>query len=133
MTAGGSNVSKARKHGYGAYTHGCRCPVCIEAKAAYQRGLRAAGRGSAPLTHGISGYQNHGCRCAVCVEAKRAATQRQRQARREANMTDTPIFAAVAGDHAPHVEALLTRPGLPSDPAALVAALAADAGGEAGK
>lgn len=29
------------KHGYSAYSHGCRCATCLVAKRTYQRELRA--------------------------------------------------------------------------------------------
>lgn len=79
-------------HGYGPYTHGCRCDVCREAKAAYMRAKRAehrreangplideSGRYVAPIsTHGtISGYADYKCRCLECTAAKSRASSRQ--------------------------------------------------------
>jgi hypothetical protein len=80
-------------HGYGAYSNGCRCEICREAKAAYMRklrdrrhrlrryvqGLPDAGRYVVDgITHGYAGYQEFSCRCRIC----RAATaERHRRAR----------------------------------------------------
>lgn len=68
------------KHGYSAYTHGCRCDVCRIAKRNRMRDDRAAakarlaesgGRIAAGVAHGIGGYDNHSCRCETCRKAKR--------------------------------------------------------------
>ena len=66
------------KHGYGAYTHGCRCEVCLQAKAAYIRGAREAAKAKAVpgvavegAPHGTrSGWELHGCRCDDCKKAQ---------------------------------------------------------------
>lgn len=60
------------RHGYVAYSNGCRCKVCREAKAAYLREKRAdAGRRrrlvesgggrylATGITHGYNGYQDY--------------------------------------------------------------------------
>ena len=80
-------------HGYVAYTHGCRCDTCREAKRAYVRASRAVasakrerspelGRYIAPgITHGTySGYQNSHCRCLQCTAVK-ASRDRERYLR----------------------------------------------------
>jgi hypothetical protein len=91
-------------HGYTAYTRGCRCEVCREAKADYMRARRAAGRALAqkhtstrrgqparlvgtyryvaPVErHGTrAAYEEHGCRCFDCTEARTAADRRYRRA-----------------------------------------------------
>jgi hypothetical protein len=73
----------ARAHGYGAYTHGCRCRVCKAAKAAYMRARRTAAYIAGPVVvddpnvaHGRSTYEERGCRCTWCVGAMRAAWAR---------------------------------------------------------
>lgn len=97
-------------HGYGLYTHGCRCDVCRKAKADYMRERRATARkmaqkhtisstGKRPArdtawtpgahryvapiaNHGSRfGYEEHGCRCLDCTEA-RALDDRSRVARK---------------------------------------------------
>lgn len=86
-------------HGYGPYTHGCRCGICRAAKAEYTRQRRAAGRALAQqhgtaqspngrhfvpgITHGRFGYEERGCRCLDCCAA-RATEWRERKARRVA-------------------------------------------------
>lgn len=72
-------------HGYGKYSHGCRCTVCRGAKREYVRAQRearyqqrvidpATGRTIAPITdHGLVAYNEHGCRCRECRSAKSAA------------------------------------------------------------
>jgi hypothetical protein len=79
-------------HGYSRYTHGCRCPICKGAKAAYIRAKRKAARESAPaelingrdryvapgIKHGtLSGWQEWSCRCLECSEMHRQAQRRQ--------------------------------------------------------
>lgn len=74
-------------HGYNAYSKGCRCTDCREAKAAYMRGKRreattartqATDRYVAPgITHGtISGYKDSSCRCAECCRTKKDEDRR---------------------------------------------------------
>lgn len=60
------------RHGYGAYTNGCRCEVCRRAKAAYMRLKRAAEPTGhvEGITHGYAGYQDYKCRCDICRTAK---------------------------------------------------------------
>lgn len=73
-------------HGYTAYTRGCRCEVCREAKNAYMRERRAEARQEAQRhsvgkrgdvgairfvadvrSHGTSyAYYERGCRCSEC-------------------------------------------------------------------
>jgi hypothetical protein len=75
-------------HGYSPYTHGCRCQVCRDAKAAYMRDKRSRGHKvrrfveSRPgagrnyvdgITHGYAGYQDYSCRCEVCRAASSSA------------------------------------------------------------
>ena len=65
-------------HGYGAYTRGCRCEVCRQAKADYMRARRAAGRSIAVPDTGVCGvlhgtryaYEERGCRCRLCKQAR---------------------------------------------------------------
>lgn len=84
----------ASSHGYGRYTHGCRCEVCRQAKSDYMRDRRAAARRRAQtvralndelpphrrsfmpipgITHGKAGYEEQGCRCVECVGARSEA------------------------------------------------------------
>jgi hypothetical protein len=85
------------QHGYLAYTYGCRCRTCREAKAAYMRDARerrhrarrlvqqhgAGGRNYVDgITHGYAGYQDYSCRCAICSAAKYDAIRLQRGAHR---------------------------------------------------
>lgn len=80
-------------HGYNAYTHGCRCTTCREAKAAYMREKRRksrdlprpavdaeTGRYVAPIDHHgtVHGYQQHCCRCLECTEARARVDNRRR-------------------------------------------------------
>jgi hypothetical protein len=66
-------------HGYGSYSHGCRCQVCKDARAAYSRNQRAeAARRARPgqsvegVKHGTRrAYKDRGCRCEQCVTAMR--------------------------------------------------------------
>lgn len=95
------------KHGYGSYTHGCRCEVCKTAKAAYMSERRRAGRARAAantrtatgkrgnrhnafgvgatrnvvagVTHGRYAYDVHGCRCRDCTTAKSSGTLGRRR------------------------------------------------------
>jgi hypothetical protein len=73
-------------HGYVAYTHGCRCEVCREAKSTYMRQRRTEARREAQRhsvgrrgepgsvryvanvrNHGTSyAYYERGCRCREC-------------------------------------------------------------------
>jgi hypothetical protein len=70
-------------HGYGAYTSGCRCDTCRDAKAAYMRGRRDAAylRGPAVVTdprvrHGTrSAYEERGCRCDECAALQRECSR----------------------------------------------------------
>jgi hypothetical protein len=95
-------------HGYGAYTHGCRCDACRTAKADYMRARRAEARAKAqkhtrsstgargsrfnawepgavryiaPIdTHGTRfGYEEHGCRCLDCSDARCASDRKYRR------------------------------------------------------
>jgi len=77
------------RHGYVAYTHGCRCDICREAKATYQRERRRALKagGSVPPTaqHGLrTTYVEYGCRCSHCRRAEAAAHRRWNDAKRRA-------------------------------------------------
>lgn len=87
-------------HGYGAYTNGCRCDVCREAKRVYMAARRAAGaeppwndraarwssrvglsRVCLPhVQHGTTGYRR-GCRCWDCTDSN-AKAWRERKRRR---------------------------------------------------
>ena len=86
-------------HGYTAYTRGCRCDECRQAKADYMRGRRAMARYKAQkhtdgrpgpgvarylapkATHGTrAGYDEHGCRCEPCTAARRESDRRYRKA-----------------------------------------------------
>lgn len=77
-------------HGYGAYSHGCRCQICKDARAAYSRRQRAAaaanarpGRPVEGVKHGTRrAYKDHGCRCGQCVEAMRRIWRGWSQAKR---------------------------------------------------
>lgn len=71
------------EHGYGKYTNGgCRCDVCRQAMATYQRAARAR-RAALPerqIPHGtVNGYANYDCRCDSCAAAKRAANREFRE------------------------------------------------------
>lgn len=72
------------EHGYTAYTRGCRCSTCAQAKRTYAADARAAARRrrelveagggryvASVIVHGYAAYQNAGCRCDVCRAAKR--------------------------------------------------------------
>ena len=79
------------KHGYTAYTRGCRCEVCREAKRRYMSARRSTRRMTdrievvEPITkarwliapiekHGTRyGYEERGCRCAACCAAHAAS------------------------------------------------------------
>lgn len=82
------------EHGYGAYSNGCRCSVCQDAKRVRQRALRDVWRVlyqthkdqfdypyvvEANITHGYAAYVNFFCRCEVCTAAKARCTQRARE------------------------------------------------------
>jgi hypothetical protein len=79
-------------HGYVPYTHGCRCQVCKDAKAAYQRDLRAdATRNAQPGVMAAGGkhgtraaYKDRGCRCDQCTAAMRRIWRTWSQVRRGA-------------------------------------------------
>ena len=85
----------APKHGYVAYTHGCRCDICREAKATYQRERRRALKagGSVPRTaqHGLrTTYVEYGCRCSHCRRASAAANRRWYAAKRSDAVPPAP-------------------------------------------
>ena len=87
-------------HGYGAYTRGCRCDECRQAKADYMRRRRSGARRTAAaaqgkvraswaegryvvtdpsVTHGTrSTYEEHGCRCERCTNARTRSNRRYR-------------------------------------------------------
>lgn len=82
------------EHGYGAYSNGCRCHVCREAKRLRQIALRDPWRAlyqahkdqydypyivEANVTHGYAAYVNFFCRCQVCTAAKAQSSQRARE------------------------------------------------------
>lgn len=80
-------------HGYGAYTRGCRCDVCRDAKADYMRERRAGARRAAHdhgpfhtatgITHGTRhGYEEHGCRCLPCTDARVESDRFYRKSKR---------------------------------------------------
>lgn len=95
------------EHGYSPYTHGCRCQVCRDAKADYQRARRRTALETARAAtdtscrgadrtgkvrhivptakHGsAASYVELGCRCWDCtdaISAKRAAESRRQRAR----------------------------------------------------
>lgn len=96
----------ASGHGYGPYTNGCRCDVCRQAKADYQREKRHAaaavsegmprldrtdllgtadGRFVAPfVTHGTAhAYKDNGCRCLPCTDAATEKRAREYEAARD--------------------------------------------------
>ena len=72
-------------HGYSAYSHGCRCDVCREAKRDYIRERRRGGlelalergrlgtpRAAGPIRHGSQyAYYERGCRCTECITGGR--------------------------------------------------------------
>lgn len=69
-------------HGYGPYTRGCRCAVCVEAKRIYQAKLRERARAAVEVPdhvrHGsVATYVDYRCRCDACTAAKRAYGRRQ--------------------------------------------------------
>jgi len=97
-------------HGYGAYSHGCRCAVCRNAKADYMRGRRRSARKHAQLhttnpsgrqaswatafmpgatrfvapidRHGTRcGYEEWGCRCLDCTTARTVSDAKYRHKR----------------------------------------------------
>lgn len=94
-------------HGYGKYSHGCRCKTCREAKTEYMRKRRAdarllaqahtswavkggawgngAVRFLAPVErHGTRfAYEERGCRCGDCTEARTSADARYTQLKEE--------------------------------------------------
>lgn len=105
MTAG--DLGEAR-HGYGSYSHGCRCGVCRAAKADYMRDRRAAARARAQANtrsstgqrgaresarapgayrnvasiekHGTRyGYEEAGCRCLECTDARMESDRKYRK------------------------------------------------------
>lgn len=43
-------------HGYGRYSHGCRCAVCTQAKREYMAGRRAGGLEHDPRAHHDATY-----------------------------------------------------------------------------
>jgi hypothetical protein len=60
-----------RPHGYGGYSHGCRCDICREAKREYRRSRQP----SADLCQerracGTSNGYAHGCRGDACGLAR---------------------------------------------------------------
>lgn len=75
-------ATDATIHGYGPYTHGCRCDTCRAAKATYMRRRRAAAKlaaeadpnrdvTTARVLHGTRhAYEEHGCRCTSCTQAE---------------------------------------------------------------
>ena len=67
-------------HNAGGYTnHGCRCPDCRAAHAAYVSAARARriANGAPTTAHGKpSTFDNYACRCDLCVAAKRASRQK---------------------------------------------------------
>ena len=71
-------------HGYNAYSNGCRCQTCRDAKAAYTSSKRkqatANARPGVPVEgarHGTRvAYKDHGCRCEACVQVMRAIWRR---------------------------------------------------------
>lgn len=95
------NPGNEQAHGYGRYSHGCRCSICRAAKAAYVQGRRKRARELASrftddsgrhlaigVAHGtVSAYDESGCRCRPCtsaLSAKRLAEHRRQRARRAA-------------------------------------------------
>lgn len=84
-------------HGYGRYSHGCRCEVCRAAKAAYLRRRRAVAAALARkhtnggwrhlaqgVTHGTAFvYKDAGCRCGPCTEAASLKRKLEECRRRE--------------------------------------------------
>jgi hypothetical protein len=73
-------------HGYGAYTQGCRCPECKDAKAAYMRERRSTAYLAATpepvpdVTHGTrSAYEERGCRCPECKAAQEYCSRHPRR------------------------------------------------------
>lgn len=72
-------------HGtHGGYSnHKCRCTLCRDANAAWQRGRRAERAKTIPfdrIPHGENGYGNYNCRCDTCRSGHAAA--RRKGARR---------------------------------------------------
>jgi hypothetical protein len=71
-------------HGYSAYSNGCRCQVCRDAKAAYMSSKRKEATASAQAgmsvesaRHGTRvAYKDYGCRCETCVHVMRAIWRR---------------------------------------------------------
>ena len=103
------------EHGYNRYTHGCRCEVCREAKADYQREKRAQARKIArayttptdgrPVVRGrrmrsgdlryvvadakhgsAASYVELGCRCVPCTDANTAKVAAEMERRRARRM-----------------------------------------------
>lgn len=101
----------ALNHGYIAYSHGCRCGACRQAKADYMRSRRAQGRTyaqrltrssggecgvrhnvfapgaeralAAGVTHGTRyAYEEHGCRCRPCTTARTEMDRKYRATER---------------------------------------------------
>jgi len=78
-----------RTHGYGGYTHGCRCDDCKKGNADYKARRRAAAtlrpsvKPVEDITHGRYGYEERGCRCDVCVEARQRGQGRTPKRRRK--------------------------------------------------
>src|SRR5258708_18328277 len=72
-------------HGYGGYSHGCSCEICLKAKRDYIAARRSIARQAADVAgaeawtgrHGTRfAYEERGCRCEAC-----AATQLERHRR----------------------------------------------------
>lgn len=66
---------------------GCRCVLCTDAQAKYQRQWvkRHASDDPTSIPHGtVNGYNNYGCRCADCTEAKSVENRRRYRARVQA-------------------------------------------------
>lgn len=76
-------------HNYNAYSRGCRCPVCRDAKAAYMRERRREATSRARpgvavegVLHGTrAAYEEGGCRCDSCMRAEQSSTRWSRKAR----------------------------------------------------